>query len=101
MIKPRKPKVPTLKQIAARIQEHLTRIENDPKLNPRRPICMTHALWGARVWAAGPCLRIRYSLADLKPFAVLHKTEALQYLAYLDGGGTGTHLLGKAAEHGD
>ena len=78
-----KPKVPTLKQIAARIQEHLKRVRSPH----------------AECVPAGNALRVAYGAAMFRHS--LTKTEALQYLAYLDGGGTGTHLLGKAAEHGD
>ncbi len=80
-----KPKVPTLKQIAARIRQHLRRLE--------RQGCNAR-FQAALAWPAGTRMRIKYQGIACS-FYSLTKTAALQYLAYLDGGGTGTHVVGK------
>lgn len=71
------PHVPTPKEIATRIRKRWHGLPQH----------------GSSTCAAdGDAVAITYAGGTMHR---LNQDEALQYLAYLDGGGTGTHLLGK------
>lgn len=77
-----------LKEIAAKIDDHLKRMEADPNIN-RRPNGRPRFFW-AGAGAAGRWIRVIYiSYQGASP---LTKAEAERYLAYLDDGGTGRHF---------
>lgn len=82
-----------LPEIAKRIGAHLARMEADPTLNTANP----HSKSGSRKYRnavsyqAGPKLAVVY--VSLHGATLLTKAEALAYLAWLDAGNSGKHLV--------
>lgn len=79
----------TLKEIAARINEHLKRFENDPKINERRKIYGTLPYYYASARQSGRFVYITY--VTFQGVSYLNRQQALKYLAWLDAGNVGTH----------
>lgn len=86
LVRPRTP----LEKIAARINEHLVRFENDPLIN-RRPFFDGALLpyYCAGAVRAGNYVDVRYVSFQLT--SRMRKAEAEAYLAWLDAGNVGTH----------
>lgn len=74
----------TVKEIAARIDAHLKRVEADPDARRR------FNFRGASARAAGAWVRIHY--ATYYHVWSLRKAEAERYLAWLDAGNVGLHF---------
>lgn len=90
MIRALKPRPPSMKQIAGRIDAHLRRIEADPKLNKR--------LWPGKdfrlLFMSGCCAggsRISVCYVSYQGRSSLTRDEATRYLAWLDAGNVGRH----------
>jgi hypothetical protein len=83
-----------LKEIAARIRDHLDRLEQDEGANhvmwtPRgktEPEKLS-LIWRPSVWVGGAYICLRF--ISYQPHQTLTRDAALKYLAYLDGGGKG------------
>lgn len=81
-------KAPNMKELAARIDAHLKRFEADPEINkPRRD--GTHPYYQCGAWSAGRWLNVLY--VDYQGTTSLTRTQAEQYLAWLDAGNVGRH----------
>ena len=78
-------KPPKLADIAVRIAEHLTRMEkNDPNHGTTRG-----RYWYASAWPAGSRVGVRY--ISYQTEWKLTKSDAIEYLAWLDAGNEGMH----------
>jgi len=77
-----------LKEIAAKILEHLERFEHDPKINDRGSSISPY--WNVNAWAAGSKVGVKYVSFQCEHF--LTKAEALEYLQWLDSGKVGKHF---------
>lgn len=87
------PKPPKLKEIAARIAEHLKRFEADKAINVFADIetrrLKTSPYYMASAGVAGPYVWVRY--VSYQTGTNLTKDEALKYLTWLDAGNVGKH----------
>lgn len=79
-----------LGEIARRIAEHLRRFEKDLKINAPRPGRDLRPYYQPGSWAAGRYVGVRYVSYQGK--SMLTKSEAEQYLAWLDKGHVGKHF---------
>ena len=86
-----------LKDLAAHINAHLKRMENDPKINKvteygRAGNSMRlKRFYQAGCGASGPWVHVTY--VSYQGSANLSKADATAYLAWLDAGGNGEHYL--------
>lgn len=87
--KPQKVKPPTLKQIAERIDAHLKRMENDPKINRPYEDNKMKPYYRANAHQAGAYVVVVY--ISFQGSRALPRIVAERYLAHLDGGGVGKH----------
>jgi len=77
-----------LNEIAKRITEHLKRFESDPVINPVGT-GLRRVYYNAYASDAGSKIRIKY--VSYQGGTCLSKSDALEYLAWLDAGNIGTH----------
>jgi hypothetical protein len=81
-----------LADIARRIDAHLKALEADPVWNTLGP---KHGhlqrFWHASAWAMGRYIGVTY--VSYQNHSALSKTEALEYLAWLDAGNKGSHHI--------
>lgn len=84
-------KEPNLAEIAARIDEHLKRIERDPKLNPwdNGKVHGTRPFFHSGAFARGSRVGVMY--VSYQGTTHMKKVDALKYLAWLDAGNVGKH----------
>ena len=83
----------TMKEIASRINAHLKRFEADPKINAAKS-CGGSASRLHPYWHAGSCAYGRFVYVTYVSYqgqSNLTKTQAENYLAWLDAGNVGTH----------
>lgn len=80
-------KPPKLKDIAARLYEHLKRFERDPKINVMDPKSRLHPYYNANAWSGGAYVYVRY--VSFQNEWRLTKDDAIAYLAWLDAGNVG------------
>ena len=78
-----------LKEIAERINVHLKRIEHDPTLNPEDRKFRTRPYYYAGAWVGGSRIGLKY--VSYQGESHISKTEAEQYLAWLDAGNVGKY----------
>lgn len=78
----------TLKQIAERIDAHLKRMENDPKIN-KSPFHKMKPYYLANAHQVGAYVVVVY--VSYQGSRALPRDVAEKYLAYLDGGGVMKH----------
>lgn len=77
-----------LVELAQRITAHLKRFEKDPKINPSRPNAAgTHRYYESHARVRGSKIGITYICCVFH----LGRTEALEYLRWLDAGNVGDH----------
>lgn len=87
-----------LAEVAAKIDEHLKRLEKDPKWNVRKSVDDKHHLSLPRLWNSGAWVAGRYVLViyvSYQGHAALSKSEAVEYLQWLDAGNKGQHYVMK------
>lgn len=77
-----------LADIAKRIDEHLKRFEADPIINKRSNGMKRFYMSGS--WSSGRYVAVRY--VSYQGESYLSKSEAQNYLAYLNAGNTGLHF---------
>ena len=106
MTRTKKPKPPSKAQIArdlaAKIDAHLQRIENDPKLNPSERYDHEKKRWVLDKWGVrdyynagaqairGPRIAVRY--VSYQGTSKITLEEAAAYLTWLDAGNVGRHF---------
>jgi hypothetical protein len=80
-----------LVEIAGRIHTHLTRIEEDPMLNPlvERRGSKLHMFYSSGAWTSGRFVYVSY--VGYQGATHLTRDEAATYLAWLDAGNVGRH----------
>jgi hypothetical protein len=78
-----------LQDIAARIDAHLKRFENNPKINVPSAGNTLHPYYWARAWAAGSRVGVVYITFQGPTY--LTKVDAERYLAWLDDRHVGSH----------
>lgn len=83
-------------EIAAGINAHLRRFENDPEINKYPPTATReqdklHPYFRAGSWASGRYVGVVY--VSYQGPTSLTKTEAETYLAWLDAGNVGRHYV--------
>jgi hypothetical protein len=78
-------------ELAARINEHLTRFESDPAIN--KPLedssSRMKPFFNARAWKHGNGVGVCY--VSYQGASQLTRAQAAEYLAWLDAGNTGKH----------
>lgn len=84
-----------LKEVAAKIDAHLSRFEADPKINALSSSSKIHPYYNACAYVAGRYVGIRY--VSFQSTDKITKAEAEVYLAWLDAGNVGKHYrMGKS-----
>jgi hypothetical protein len=81
-----------LSELAARIDAHLKRFENDKRINrlQKKGTLRLSPYFGAGAFAHGRYVGVRY--ISYHGHSSLTKTHAEEYLAWLDAGNIGTHF---------
>jgi len=82
-------KRPKLSEIAARIERHLKRMENDTSVNTRTRPNAIQRYWNSRAYAAGARVFVCY--VSFQGYSSLTKEQALEYLEWLEAGNSGMH----------
>lgn len=78
-----------LQQIAARIDEHLKRFESNPRINKRDRKDSLLPYWCTSAVASGSRVLVCY--ISFQGSSSMKKSEAEEYLKWLDEGNVGTH----------
>jgi hypothetical protein len=82
------PKIRTCKEIAADIDQCLKKFEGDLIINAKK-LNGFSSYWGARAWASGRWVVIRY--VSYQGMSNLTKQDAEKYLSWLQAGNIGKH----------
>lgn len=85
-----KPTQPKLKDIAAKIDAHLKRMEADPAINRPEVVGRRSPFYRSAACVRGTYVKVTYF--DHIESEMLDRGEALRYLAWLDAGNNGKHF---------